>query len=74
MRDRPIRLVLLGLILALPPLILATTPRASGMTRLGYDSTAMTCGIEAVLVVGLTIAARQRRDLRPRVSRRTGPA
>jgi len=67
MRDRHIRTVFLGLILALPPLILATSPHAPG-------SAAMACGIEAVLVVGLALAARERQGLRASEGRRAGSA
>lgn len=64
MRDRTVRLAFLGLILALPPLILATSP-----TRPGPGTAMLAGGIEVVLVVGLAIAGKQRQMLLSREAR-----
>ena len=72
MRDRPVRLAFLGLILALPPLILATTPQGASLAGPSWPmpGTAMlACAVEAVLVVGLGIAGRQRQMLQSRGAR-----
>ena len=72
MRDRPVRFAFLGLILALPPLILATAPHGASLAGPSWPmpgSALVACGVEVVLVVGLAIAGRQRQMLQSRGAR-----
>lgn len=61
MHDRRVRLGLLGLILAFPPLIEAASPGADATWAASAGRVAL---VEALVVAGLVIANRQRRAMR----------